>query len=282
MSGKIKIVILPIILSLFYIKINSQEFRVLYEYSFRKDSTNITSVEKEEMALDTDPIGSVFYSYPKFQFDSISIEKSKSNSYPNFTDKSQIEFFVEKNYSDSHVVLHTNLGVDKYAIKDNFRFDWKIFPEKDTIKGFNVQKATTIFGGRKWIAWYTSDILIFDGPYKFYGLPGLILKIEDSENHHVFNFLGIEKNIAGKSHFLRTRKYKEKIIDRNTFKKAWNDYKKDPSKSAKLLLLNSNTGMKITWEGKDYSVNDMIRNSEEMELEKIKKNNNFIELSLYK
>lgn len=40
--------------------------------------------------------------------------------------------------------------------------------------------------------------------------------------------------------------------------------------------------MKITWDGKDYSVNDMIRNSEEMELEKIKKNNNFIELSLYK
>lgn len=73
MNGKIKIVILPIILSLFCIKIHSQEFRILYEYSFKKDSTNITSIEKEEMALDTDPNGSVFYSYPKFQYDSISI-----------------------------------------------------------------------------------------------------------------------------------------------------------------------------------------------------------------
>lgn len=61
----------------------------------------------------------------------------------------------------------------------------------------------------------------------------------------------------------------------------WKDYKKDPAKNAKFLLLNSDTGMKITWEGKDYTTADMIKNAEEMEVEKIKKNNNFIELTLY-
>lgn len=34
-----------------------------------------------------------------------------------------------------------------------------------------TQKATCDFAGRKWIAWFTTEIPIQDGPYKFYGLP---------------------------------------------------------------------------------------------------------------
>lgn len=32
-----------------------------------------------------------------------------------------------------------------------------------------------------------------DGPYKFNGLPGLILNLHDTRNHYVFEFLSIEK-----------------------------------------------------------------------------------------
>jgi GLPGLI family protein len=31
-------------------------------------------------------------------------------------------------------------------------------------------KATTEFAGRTYVAWYTTEISIADGPYKFYGL----------------------------------------------------------------------------------------------------------------
>jgi GLPGLI family protein len=65
----------------------------------------------------------------------------------------------------------------------------------DKYKGFNVQKAITDFAGRKWIAWFTADIPIPDGPYKFYGLPGLILKLEDTTGSHKFNLTGIKNNI---------------------------------------------------------------------------------------
>ena len=47
--------------------------------------------------------------------------------------------------------------------------------------------------GRNWIAWYTTDIPIQDGPYKFNGLPGLILKINDETGSHSFQFIGIKK-----------------------------------------------------------------------------------------
>ncbi|WP_262892927.1 hypothetical protein [Kaistella flava (ex Peng et al. 2021)] len=32
---------------------------------------------------------------------------------------------------------------------------------------YKVQKATTTFGGKKWVAYFTRDIPFTDGPYKF-------------------------------------------------------------------------------------------------------------------
>ena len=49
------------------------------------------------------------------------------------------------------------------------------------------------FGNRKWIAWFTPEIPISDGPYKFCGLPGLILKINDSTNSWNFDVTSIHK-----------------------------------------------------------------------------------------
>lgn len=49
------------------------------------------------------------------------------------------------------------------------------------------------FAGREWTAWFTSEISIPDGPYKFYGLPGLILKISDKTNTHSFEMISVQK-----------------------------------------------------------------------------------------
>lgn len=73
------------------------------------------------------------------------------------------------------------------------KFSWKL--EEDTIRILNYQckKATTTFAGRNYTAWYTTSIPISLGPYLFHGLPGLILRIADSENHYVFEAVGISK-----------------------------------------------------------------------------------------
>ena len=62
-----------------------------------------------------------------------------------------------------------------------------------TISGYKAQKATTDFGGRSWVAWFTPEVPYNDGPYKFRGLPGLIVKVHDTRNHYVFKLLSIEK-----------------------------------------------------------------------------------------
>ena len=72
-------------------------------------------------------------------------------------------------------------------------FNWQITAETDTINNYICQKAICDFGGRTWVAWFTTEIPISDGPYKFCGLPGLILNIADTENHYSYKFLSIEE-----------------------------------------------------------------------------------------
>ena len=50
----------------------------------------------------------------------------------------------------------------------------------------------------------------------------------------------------------------------------------------KFNIYNSKHGIKINYDGKDYSTSEMSKYQEEKEREKIKRNNNFLELTLYK
>src|SRR5690606_1469092 len=53
------------------------------------------------------------------------------------------------------------------------------------------QRADIRFGGRDWVAWFTTEIPIPDGPYKFCGLPGLIVSIADTQQHWQFDLTHI-------------------------------------------------------------------------------------------
>lgn len=68
-------------------------------------------------------------------------------------------------------------------------FKWNITGEEKDYNGIKVKKATTRFRGRNWTAWYAPDIAYPYGPWKFRGLPGLILEIyDDNKNHHIYYF----------------------------------------------------------------------------------------------
>lgn len=71
--------------------------------------------------------------------------------------------------------------------------DWQIKNETMTIVGYTCQKATCNFRGRNYTAWFTVDIPISQGPWKFCGLPGLILKVHDDAKEYVFECVGIEQ-----------------------------------------------------------------------------------------
>lgn len=70
---------------------------------------------------------------------------------------------------------------------------WEISPEIEDYNGLPVQRATSKIGGRKWTAWFTKEIPLIDGPYKFKNLPGFVVKVMDGEEDYVFEFLSSVK-----------------------------------------------------------------------------------------
>ncbi len=67
------------------------------------------------------------------------------------------------------------------AVREYFDdiFDWKIEPSRDSIiAGFYCKRATTVDGKDLIVAWYSRSVPIMDGPFKYAGLPGLIIQLE--------------------------------------------------------------------------------------------------------
>ena len=54
------------------------------------------------------------------------------------------------------------------------------------------QKATTTFAGRTYTAWFTTEIPLPYGPYKFGKLPGLILRVQDTDKQFLWECIGFE------------------------------------------------------------------------------------------
>lgn len=73
------------------------------------------------------------------------------------------------------------------------KLPWQIENGTDTLLGYACQKAKLSFRGRDYTAWFTADIPINDGPWKFMGLPGLILKVEDSMRLFSFSIIGLQQ-----------------------------------------------------------------------------------------
>ncbi len=75
---------------------------------------------------------------------------------------------------------------------------WKLINEVRMIKGYACKKATTHFRGRDYVAWFTTDIPIVAAPWKFVGLPGLVLDIEDTKHQVKIYFEKIEYPVTDK------------------------------------------------------------------------------------
>ncbi|WP_436417344.1 GLPGLI family protein [Petrimonas sulfuriphila] len=86
---------------------------------------------------------------------------------------------------------------DKFALFRIIEFippqQWLISEDMLTILNYPCHKATTVFRGRQYAAWFTLDLPMNEGPWKFYGLPGLILKIADNEKVFELNAIGMQE-----------------------------------------------------------------------------------------
>ena len=174
-------------------------YKVIYNLEYQKDSTDISTKQNEKMILLIGDKYSLFESLNKRYNDSIksaiikenldiSIAISKGLSQ---SKKSRFKFRILKNSKET--LVYDSYFSDKFIYKDEEKLSWKIKKTFDTISGYNCTLATTSFAGRSYRAWFTKEIPISDGPYKFKGLPGLIVKIEDNKRHYIFKLVSFLK-----------------------------------------------------------------------------------------
>lgn len=102
--------------------------------------------------------------------------------------------FLYKNFSTKKIIYNQPIVNKILFINEDIPLQtWKLENETKEIKSLNCKKATSTFRGRKYIAWYTEDINILGGPWKFDGLPGLILAITSEDGVLNIDAIKIEK-----------------------------------------------------------------------------------------
>ena len=219
-----------IIILLFSVAIFSAQeknMKISYQYNYLTDSTNKLAQKEDLMILAIKDNKSYFYSEFKQIGDSLLEDDMKNGiDLPNALKNkekyglSKNSYFITKDFQSSQLLFSDKIMDNSYSYFEKIpKISWKILNKKEQILGYQTNQATARFAGRDYIAWFTTQIPVSDGPYKFQGLPGLILKITDTKNNFLFTAIAIEKN-----KYVNTNSKMGKIIP--TTKEKYADLKK--------------------------------------------------------
>lgn len=95
---------------------------------------------------------------------------------------------------NSERFISTRFDDTDYIYREPFEsLDWQVTAHADSILGYACHKATAVFRGRTWEAWFAPELPYSFGPWKLGGLPGLILKAADKDGRFVWTAIGLEK-----------------------------------------------------------------------------------------
>ncbi|MDC8102281.1 GLPGLI family protein [Chryseobacterium rhizosphaerae] len=180
-----------------------QTTRYIYETSVNPDSINLVSMKIEKTFLDIKGNRSLFVSENKLKKDSLlnsfrseikENNRKGDKDFPKQEGKKHIEptffeYFVSKNIPEQKVYYYEKAAGKQIYYQEDRPLKWEITQTVEKQNGYPAQKAVVNFGGRSWTAWFTKDIAISDGPYKFSGLPGLIVKLEDDKGDFKFDLV---------------------------------------------------------------------------------------------
>lgn len=189
--------------------------------------------QQEAFNLDIDKGNSVFYSAVMAIKDSLMREGIKGRVEP------KLDYYIEYNQGEKELFFTEFIGITAYRVEEKREINWKLVESSiDSLYGFRVQKAKTNFSGRNWTAWYTSEIPYSEGPYKFKGLPGLILKLEDDDMDYQFEFLGMKK--TEQSYDLSIPYVKKIDLKFDEYLKVMKEIERNPRK-IEYLVMGENT-----------------------------------------
>lgn len=214
-----------------------------YQHSYLKDTLDVATYD-DLFILQIGKNISKFYSYYTFQADSLAKTPDGNKVWKEIFNKSLENFnrhrdrnrflnsfprarsgtFVYKNYPKGAITITDGVIGERVIYQDTLNAQqWQITDSVKTILGYECQKAVCHFRGRHWTVWFTPDVPISDGPWKFGGLPGLIMEAYDRGKQYYFVIVGIEQVadepiVFSEPNTLQGKKFRE--IDRRELLKA--------------------------------------------------------------
>ena len=97
--------------------------------------------------------------------------------------------------TEEKMTIYEDIPVHHYVYEEDETLKWDILEDTLTINGFRCNKARTSYGGRKWTAWFSEEVASTAGPWKFHGLPGLIVKCNDDDGIFCFELFELVNRV---------------------------------------------------------------------------------------
>lgn len=173
-----------------------------------------------------------------------------------------------------------SLGMQSYLMEGKLpQIDWKVKEETRQIDAYTCQKAMGYYAGRVYTAWFTSELPFQCGPWKFSGLPGLILEVEDDKKEVQFLFKEIYKDSLGTN--LGYGRKKPVKVSEAAFAKAKEAFYENPVASMQAQLPPGAPTVKLAYRdgsGKSSTGEEAAQMIEKKKKEAAFSNNNPIEL----
>ncbi len=187
-------------------------YQCKFQYTWVKDTANRSNKLKDQMCLEIYANGHTTYfsilkqnGLKKQEEDigrQISLDEIAKNV-SSYNTNSESEIILTDYKTNSYKLLDKLASSSYHYTSPVETLNWQIESDTMTILGFICQKATCSYSGRNFIGWFARGISLPYGPYKFSGLPGLILKIYDTKNEFVFecNSLSTKSLLVGMPYY---------------------------------------------------------------------------------
>lgn len=178
------------------------QIKVGYDYEIKLEN----GIRKDPYILLSGTQGSIFYNPTTLWMDINSKDDAACQAYGAMAAALQdagrgdevpnrsVSIYVFKNFDEQKKTVYDDYSDQFAKYKESFgEMQWEIVPDSTiTLLGYECILARSSYHGREWNVWFTPEVPVQDGPWKFAGLPGLILKANESKGIHSFTVNGIE------------------------------------------------------------------------------------------
>lgn len=236
------------------IEIGKTEVSVNYNYKYISDTVNKT-FKNDRFCLQISDNGiSRFYSFNAAKIDSIYYSELNNNKKSVITPRQWMKKDDYANYSDLFInyPLKGSLIYILKVMDSTYRYtekipemSWVVSNTTKIILGYECKRANVTFRGNSYTVWFTNSLPYRLGPWKFCGVPGLILEVYDANKY--FHFIATSLNREKKAIYYYNHNYK--YVTRSEILEIERLMHADPlgliEKNSKIKMLNADQNKKM-------------------------------------